>query len=496
MRYLFYFYSCFNSTMFGGLVDEAIELAKNNDNEVLFAYCGGINKMCIVINPGGSTSLCKFCAGCTRRVLKDYGIKAVSLHDYETNHSVNFEYKSASELRAILYKGVHIGMSIISNYISMTRNQSPRINEVSKPFFDAHLSQCVSTVDALYKLIDEYKPDKLISFNGRFEEVRPIYDISQTLHLPCTMTEVIKKDGKWYKVSFHDHLPHDIKYNLERREYCWSHYEMTEEEKIALGNSFYTKRRGGQDTGDLRIYVENQVEGNVDCFKEGKRNIAIFNSSEDEFAAVGGDWDSLKLFKNQYEGIIYLLENADPSVHFILRIHPNLEGIPYKYHTDLYNLPERYANVTVIPASSNASTYTIMEKCEKVIAFWSTMGVESSYWGKPVILLGPAMYCYDDVTYFPKTKEEAIDLLTKDLAPKLNDNIIKYGAYLLNKDPLIVPTIHINCNSTRHYLFGNKFTTNPFIKFWGGEYLTGLIIAVNRRIRGRGSKLVVPREEE
>lgn len=496
MKYLFYFYSCFNSTMMGGLVDEAIELAKNKDNEVLFAYCGGTNNMCIAINPRGSSSLCAFCGKCTRRILKDYGISAVSLKEYVVDNRVSFNYKSASELRDITYRGVNIGMSIISNYISMTRNQSPRIDDNSKPYFDAHLSQSVSTVDALYKLIDEYKPDKLYSFNGRFEEVRPIYDISQTLHLPCTMTEVIKKDGKWYKVSFHDHLPHDIKYNLERREYCWKHYKLTEEEKVALGESFYIKRRGGQDTGDLRIYVENQVEGNINCFKEDKRNIAIFNSSEDEFAAVGGDWDKLKLFKNQYEGIIYLLENADPSIHFILRIHPNLEGIPYKYHTDLYNLPERYQNVTVIPASSNASTYTIMEKCEKVIAFWSTMGIESSYWGKPVILLGPAMYCYDDVTYFPKSKEEALGLLTKDLAPKKNENIIKYGAYLLNKDPLVVQTSIINCDTISHYFWGNKFTTTPFINFMGGEYLTGLYIAISRRIREKTSKFIIPTEEE
>lgn len=495
MRYLFYFYSCFNSTMFGGLVDEAMELAKKKENEVLFAYCGGINKMCITINTGGCPSVCEFCGKCTSRILKQYGIKSVSLKNYETENSINFNYKNAEELRTITYRGVNVGMSIISSYITMTRNQSPVMNSDSRPYFDAHLAQCVKTVDALYKLIDEYKPDKIYSFNGRFEEVRAAYDISQELHLPCTMTEVVKKNGQWYKVSFHDHLPHDIKYNLERREYCWKNYKMTEEEKYALGNSFYTKRRGGEDTGDLRIYVEGQVEGNIDCLKEGKRNIAIFNSSEDEFAAVGGEWDTLKLFKNQYEGILYLLDHADPSIHFILRIHPNLDGIPYKYHTDLYNLPKRYNNVTVISANSKASTYTIMEKCDKIIAFWSTMGVESAYWGKPVVLLGPAMYCYDDVTYFPRTKDEAIELLTEDLKPKKNDNIIKYGAYLLNKDPLVIPT-KINCDVNTHHFFGNKYSSSPYINFFGGELLTGLYIAINRRIRGRKQLFTIPKEEE
>ena len=101
MKYLFYFYSCFNSTMFGGLVDEAVELAKDSDNEVLFAYCGGINKTCRVINDKASSSMCRFCKKCTCKVLQQYGIKSISLNEFAESNGVHFDYKNAKELRDI-----------------------------------------------------------------------------------------------------------------------------------------------------------------------------------------------------------------------------------------------------------------------------------------------------------------------------------------------------------------------------------------------------------
>ena len=101
MRYLFYFYSCFNSTMFGGLVDEAIKLAKMQNNQVLFAYCGGINHSCRVINDKASKSMCTFCSKCTEKVLKQYGINCISLKTFASKNHFDFCYHNAQELRDI-----------------------------------------------------------------------------------------------------------------------------------------------------------------------------------------------------------------------------------------------------------------------------------------------------------------------------------------------------------------------------------------------------------
>ncbi len=483
MKYLLYFYTSFNQKFLGSLLDEAISLSKDKNNEVYFAYCGGVNEIC-VFNNKGSKPVCKLCSLCTKRIISKYGIKAISLKDYIPHSitSVKFDYKNAEELRDIRYKGVNIGMSIMSTFISSTRNMSPLINDEARRFFDAHLDQNVRFVESLYALVDEIKPDYIYGYNGRFEDSRPVYDICKELKINSRLTEDDKVDGVSNLLVYENHLPHDIDYFVERRDYCWDHYQLSNEEKIELGKSFYIKRRGGLPSGDVEIYIKNQHEGYIPEFDDSKINIAIMNSSEDEYAAVGGEWDDLKFFKTQYEGIIYLLENAPSNVHFYLRIHPNLRKIKYRYHLDLITLGEKYSNITVIPASSEMSTYTIMEYADKIVVFGSTMGIESSYWGKPSILLGPATYYYDDLSYIPETREELISMLTEDLKPKFNENIYRFGAYTLDKSPLYKKYVNIDSTIEERKFLGFKFHTTPFMSLWYNEYFTNLVIGIGRAL--------------
>jgi hypothetical protein len=467
----------------GGLLDEAIELSKNKDNEVLFVYCGGQNELCL-FNRGGSRALCKYCSHCTKKVLDIHNVKFASLKEYRIKgNDRKFNYTTAQELRAICYRGVNIGMSIMSGYISATRNLNPLIEIDSKKYFDAHLAQDVAMVDAVYNLIDVFKPDEVHSFNGRYEEVRAIWDICYTTGLKCKLYEGTRVNGKWKKVIFEDHLPHDIKYNVERRDFVWDHYNMTKEEKIDLGKSFYERRRGGQYAGD-KIYIENQTKGKIPPIDDTKINIGIFNSSEDEFAAVGAEWDSLKLFPSQKDGIEYMLEHAGPKIHFYLRIHPNLKDIKYKYQTDLLKLEEKYSNVTVIPGSSDISTYDLLDHMNKIVCFWSTIGIESVYWKKPTVLVGPAMYVFDDICYRPADKEDLMIMLASDLQPKFNESVYRFGAYFLDKSPLLISDKNIDYQSTPKKFMGVAYHSTPFISYIINEKITSFIMGVGRCLLG------------
>lgn len=497
MKCLFYFYSCFNPTFMGGLLDDAIELAQNKDNEVLFVYCGGLNSMCF-FNREGSKKLCDFCSYATHKVIEQYGIKTQPLTKYTSNCKVEkLQYNNAKELRSLTYRGVNVGLGFMSGFISATRNMNPLINNATKPFFDAHMDQMVRMVDSVYNLIESFGPDVIYTFNGRYEEVRAIFDISQVLGINCIMTEAFPREGKWAKVQFENHLPHDIKYWVSRRDFSWDNYQMSEEEKIILGHSFYNNRRNGIYAGD-KIYTKDQVQGSLPNIDKSKINIGIMNSSEDEYAAVGADWDSLKFFPTQNEGIIWLLENADPNVHFFLRIHPNLKNIPYKFHTDLLKLEERFSNVTVIPGNSVISTYTLLDHMDKIVVFGSTMGIESVYWKVPTINLGPALYSYDNICYEPKNLDDLKQMLVDKLKPKYNEAVIKYGAFSMNQDPVIIPTRYLDFQSTTRKLFAIPYKTFPYINFLLGEKITGLFIAIMRQILGIKvfRRFNLPKEEE
>ncbi len=498
MKYLFYFYSDFNPVFLGVLLDEAIELTKNPDNDVLFAYCGGTCEMCH-FNRRGSKALCGFCSYTTRKVIEDHKVKNVKLAEYISNTNyIAPEYENSSVLRALKYRNVSIGLAVMSSYISLWRNMNPKLTTESRRFFDAHLKQSMRLTDGLYNLIDYFKPDVVYSFNGRYEEVRPIYDICKCLKIKFFLGEAFSEGGKvWKKVMFEDHLPHDIKYWCKRRDYSWEHYNLTEEEKAELGKSFYENRRNGIYAGD-KIYTTKMVKGKIPNLDESKINIGIINSSEDEYAAVGEDWDRLKFFPTQYDGIIYMLEHAPSNVYFYLRIHPNLTKIPYKFHTDLLKLGDKYNNITVIPGDSEISTYDLMDHMNKIVCFGSTMGIESVYWGKPVINLGPALYSYDDICYEPKDLADFERLLIEDLPPKCNDSVIKYGAFSMDQSPVFLPDKNIDYQTTRKKLFGINYSKNSYISFLFNANVTSLFIAVGRFIFGSRffNKYEIPLEED
>ena len=498
--YLFYYGSCFNQGFLGALLDEAISLAKDKSNKVIFAYCGGVNEICD-FNRQGSKPVCKVCQFFTKKIITKYGIDCVSLNKYsDTDNTLPdsslLDYKNVDDFMAKEYRGVKIGMSIMSSYISITRNMYPLFNTESRPFFDAHLLQNVRFVDAFYSLVEDFKPDEIWGYNGRYECDRPVYDVSKSLGINFKLIEDIVRNGVSHRIIYNNNLPHAILMRKNQRNYCWDNYKMSEEDKIALGKSFYEKRRHGFFSGDKKIYIKNQKEGEVPPMDSNKKNIAIMNSSEDEFTAVGNEWEQLKIFKTQYEGIVFLLENAPKNIHFYLRIHPNLKDIKYSYHTRLLTLENKYNNVTVIPGNSSVSTYALMEHSDAIVCFGSTMGIESSYWGKTSILLGPCFYYYDEVAYTPKSKEEVLKLLKDIPKPLYNDNIIKFGAFVLDMSPIYSDPHTLDWISHEKSFLGVDYYYTNYCNIIFSPHITAFIIGCLRVVLGKFKRYVYPLAED
>jgi capsule polysaccharide modification protein KpsS len=206
--------------------------------------------------------------------------------------------------------------------------------------------------------------------------------------------------------------------------------------------------------GKEQGWVSFVKEQKKDLLPEGwsplKHNIAIFNTSEDEYESIGPEWKNY-LYPTQAEGIKKILESfiADDKYHFYLRIHPNLKGLYNKQLTDAYAL-KQYNNLTIIDADSPVSTYTLMMTCGKTITFGSSTGIEATYWGKPSILLGKSFYYNLDVAFKPNNHEETIALIATDLKHKNKSDTLKYGYYFKT--------------------FGNKFRYYQPSGFLSGEF--------------------------
>lgn len=488
MKILFYHASAFNKAPFCEQLDEAERLHREG-HEVYFATCGGAINACAA-NFLSNTLDCKVCqcAACKTLKLLSKDIHLVTLPHIDNTYT--WQYTNAEELKHVVYRDVPIGYSVLSTYISQTRNMNPLIDANARQFFDHLLDEAAKLVDAIDILYHDIQPDKLCTFNGRLFESSPVVQYAISRHIPFDINELIGGRSKpYYKVIFRNHIAHDIEYMTELINNSWSQSKKPEEERIAIGKSFFENRRQGVEAGD-KVYIANQQKGLLPSDWDAKKhNIVFFNSSEDEFASVGDAYDSYALYPSQLEGIKRILELTKDrtDIHFYVRVHPNLTNVTYRYHLDLYDLPKQYSNVTVIPAKEKVSTYSLMDAADKIIVFGSTMGIESSYWGKPVILLAGAMYYNLDVCHVPHSEKEMLNLvlnLNLPAATCSRTQYYKFGFYFLDTERSISSKSfdYFNYNSFEVAFGKQTFHGTYCQKILGSSKLFAYIVAIGRKL--------------
>ncbi|PHV38904.1 hypothetical protein [Janthinobacterium sp. BJB304] len=468
------------------LLDEAMEYLQEPSNQVLFVTCSGEIKPCDSNAEQSAIRCaeCMFSANLLVGKIDHPNFKHKKLSSFLSAEAVRrvdalrFDYDSIAEVKTICHQEANIGLGVVSSYVSMTRNLEPEFNQENSMFFDDALRASARLVEATIGMLEDFSPDQVCIFNGRFSGIRPVMEVSQargisTVVLECTFASDREKQ---HKVKFFDALPHDIDNGTKIIENNWSEWN-EKEDKNTVAKSFFERRRKAEMASDT-VYTAGQKENELpENWDPDKRNFVIFNSSEDEFFCVGESFDKYKLFENQIEGIRYLLAKAaqDPSIHFYLRIHPNLQHIKFHYHTGLASIFSEFDNITVILASSSVSTYALIDSCEKVFVFGSTTGVEAAYWGKPVVLLGGSFYIHLDVAYYPRTLSELDSALFATLSPGLRQGALKYALYIFGKRG--IPPKYVDFDFKMLH-FGGKTLSVPRCYSYRGSLLPYVAVLV------------------
>lgn len=439
MKILFLHTTAFLPIQFGALLDEA-EMKIREGHDVYFGFCNEASNFCTQ-NLTGKKSNCGLCKWTTKHALRNLskGVHLLPISDYydKSDSFVEYPLHSIEDLISVEYKKVKIGYSVLSTYISATRNNDPVFDETFVSYVNNLLNISRRFTDAYERILDSINPDLVCLFNGRFLEFRPAFELPLTRGIDVKCFEVFGDHGQdGFKLCYDNCMPHSIDGNIRKIIDLWNQDNEPKEDKIRIGSSFFQNRRHAKPAGD-KIYTCNQKEGLLPSnWDESKRNFVIFNSSEDEYTAIGDEYSSLDFFNSQLEGIKTLLSMSaeHKDIHYYLRIHPNLSEIKYSYHTDLLKLDTEFDNITIIPGSDKISTYELMEKSEKVIVFGSTMGLESAFWNKPVINLAGTVYAKSDMCYMPKDMEHLKSLLFDKLQPRDNLFSIQYGYFMMHRD--------------------------------------------------------------
>jgi len=403
------------------VIETKLELIKDHalaEDKVLILKCNGQLPNCHW-NLKHRESKCAEC--CSKF---ENGIKMVSAHENVTVKqfsSVSISdinapklFNSIEDLKAFKYDGENIGWGIAAGLISVFRDH--RLDTVkyhSEVMLELQTS--VSVYETLRNEIDVFKPDRIYIFNGRLGTHLPVRLICESKEIEYFTYEVGNRSNTY--TLLHNSYVHNV---IQKSEAAKLIAEWTTDDEIQ-GASILTKRRQGGGLGIIPVYTEMQQKNILPTsFKFGRRNIAIFNSTIDEYAGVE-NWVNPLYLPDETAGIHQILESFKDNEDYVfyLRIHPHLKEVASTTSqlVDIRDLAARYDNLCVIPPDSNVDSYALLDACDITLTFGSTIGVEATFWGKPSILAGRAAYMNFGVTYTPQTHHELIELLKNDPKP-------------------------------------------------------------------------------
>jgi glycosyltransferase involved in cell wall biosynthesis len=261
----------------------------------------------------------------------------------------------------------------------------PAIEKVFRSYLYSGLIACFG----LTQLLNEYKPDVLLQFNGRMSSTR-------------VAIELAKQRGIYVVCHERGYRHESIRLTVNESGGALEPYKQLHKnwENIPLVQGEIEKitqymigKQYGKDSGWTAYSPPPQKQDKVKKNNQPNRLLwVLFVSSEDEGADIKADQKGP--FKSQMDWIQRTIKfiEAHPEVNLVIRVHPNIAGKRasgqslsqlHIYEELNRRLPK---NVTMIFPDDPVSSYDLMDHATVGLVYFSTVGLEMACKGKQVVV--------------------------------------------------------------------------------------------------------------
>ena len=411
---------------------ELIQRHVDSGDDVLLLGCDAALLGCDA-NPAGHVSVCGECIGRRHRGLslitgrvRTAPIFALEEADRAELAALPESFSDSSELKAFTLDGADLGFGVLSSLISIKRSAvldvtAPDVAEDVRRF----LASSVAVYRSMRRYLEHERPDRVYVYNGRYGTTRAVLRACQKAGVDCYLHEV---GGTLQRYALCvNHMLHETEHldGLVREHWAAAQPD----ERAASATAWFEGLAHGHSPTWFSYTSAQQTGLLPEGWDATKHNVVVFNSSEDEYAAISDAW-RLPFYADQLDGLRRIVADLEPrtDVRIYLRMHPNLRGIDDDFTRGLRALAG--STFTRVPPESPISSYALLWAADTVLTFGSTMGVEATYWGKPSVLAGESFYRRLGAAYTPESHAELVELLTRPLEPKPKDTALMYGYYL------------------------------------------------------------------
>ena len=272
------------------------------------------------------------------------------------------------------------------------------------------LRNSILTHKAIHKIYNSFKPDRTVAYNSLYSVNRVVCAVSELQKIPhfsihagnnldTRLQQLMVYKGYGYVVNNRDFV------TLSRNKPCTSEQLKSVRKHIfelfaAKSPWVYTQKSRNLSTSSLRKTLNITLKQKV--------LLAVMRSNDERKAAEDSGFifhDSTPIFKDQIEWCNFLINYAfkNPNNFIIFRVHPRefpnkREGVTSQFAKEFL----KFIKKSTIPSNfyfnlpvDKISVHDLYKITDLVLNNSSTVGLEASLLGIPVIGCGDVLYSFD-----------------------------------------------------------------------------------------------------
>jgi hypothetical protein len=340
--------------------------------------------------------------------------RAQSAAVYADSQTVPFEYLANKDLEQRLTgldlnqledfeaNGIPFGKLVLPSARWILRRFHLQDNENTRFLLRQYILSAASLAEQFTKLLKETSPQAVVVFNGMLypeatarwiAQKKGIRVISHEVGLQPLTGFFTDGDATAYPIE----VPEDFQLNDEQTQKLDAYLEHRFQGNFSMaGIRFWPEIRS---LGDEFWAKAEQFKQVVPVFTN-----VIFDTSQST-ANV--------LFETMFAWLdeVQLLAKNHPETLFVIRAHPD-ENRPGKESSESVaewvktSAVSQLPNVHFVGADEYFSSYELIERSKFVMIYNSTIGLEASLIGRPVLCAGRARFTQMPIVFFPTTRAE------------------------------------------------------------------------------------------
>lgn len=351
---------------------------------------------------------------------------------------------SVLKLAEFVYQDLPLGFWAVNSLRWVQRRYTLKEDIQTSAFLASFILSAWNVHQQFTKLVEEVGPQAVVLFNGMFFPEAAVRQVCLSKGIRVITHEVgIQPFSAFFTegeaTAYPMHIADD--------------FHLTPEMDARLDDYLNQRFSGNFSMAGVRFWPEIQKpDGSLEeKFSQYKKIVPIFTNVIFDTSQVHANTLFCDMF--QWLNSIFQTMIDHPEVLFVIRAHPDesrkgkesRESVAdWVRNHGLLTLP----NVVFVDSQQYISSYDLIKRSHFVMNYNSTIGLEATLLGKPVLTAGRARYTQIPTTFFPHTKPLYQEIFDK----------------FLNADEINIPEEFMT--NARRFLYSQLFLTSlPFGEF-------------------------------